>query len=272
MPELPEVETIKGDLKKVLIGATLEAVEIKDFNYLNKRGLKVNSLKELINQKILTVERKGKLLILVFSKEALIFHLGMTGAFFFSPHEDYSILKASPILKFTFNRGFLFFYDPRKFSRIWIIPKEQYELWLENQIGPDALEISVRDFITLLKGSRKRIKTLLMDQKKIAGLGNIYTDELLFRAGINPFRQVSSLSENELMELYYHMQTLLREAIALRGSSIRNYIDGFGSKGAFQERHQVYGKKGQPCPKCGNPLLYASINGRGTTFCNYCQR
>lgn len=272
MPELPEIETIRRDLERLLLHDKLLEVSVFDKDFISKRGPGNHELKTLISQDLTSIQRRGKILILKFSSKALLFHLGMTGALIYQ--KDHHPLDGEKhlILNLSFKGGNLIFRDIRKFSRIWIIPNNSLYTWLDANLGPDALEISKEAFFNLMAKTNGRIKTILLDQKKIAGLGNIYADELLFRAKISPLRPANSLSSEELELLYEHMQALLREAIELRGSSIKDYVDGLGLKGFFQERHKVYGKRNLPCPECGNPLAFIIINSRGTTFCPSCQR
>ncbi|MCS7150707.1 MAG: DNA-formamidopyrimidine glycosylase [Caldimicrobium sp.] len=272
MPELPEIETIKRDLERTLLHDKLIEVRVFDKDFISKRGPGTQELKTLISQDLTSIERKGKILILKFSSKALLFHLGMTGALIYQKDHPPIDRGKHLILNLSFQGGQLIFRDIRKFSRIWIIPNNGLHPWLDDNLGPDALEISKEAFFNLMQKTNRRVKTILLDQKRIAGLGNIYADELLFRAKISPLRPANSLLPEEIELLYEHMRQLLSEAIELRGSSIKDYVDGLGLKGFFQERHQVYGKRNLPCQKCGNPLVFTIINSRGTTFCPSCQR
>lgn len=271
MPELPEVETIKRDLKKYLLGAILKEVLIVNKNFLTKNKIELEELQNLKNSRLFELERRGKMLALIFEKRALIFHLGLTGALIFQPSPLFADNKHL-IFSLLFDSGILSFQDIRKFGKIWLIPKENLTNFWQTNLGPDALEITEEDFITLLKEGHGPIKALLLNQKKLAGLGNIYATELLFRAKIHPLRKAESLTPEERRTLYREMKALLQEAIALRGSSVRDYVDGLGQKGLFQEKHLVYGKRGKPCPLCQTPLEYIPLQGRGTTFCPQCQK
>lgn len=271
MPELPEVETIRNDLSSRVIDKCLKDLFIFDEKFLRKNKLSSDTLKILIGEKLLSIDRKGKYLIFIFKEWALIFHLGLTGALVVGSLSFPENYKNHRILSLDFDGILLHFFDIRKFGRLYILERGKLSEFYEH-IGRDALEISYEEFRNLLKGRFQKIKTLLLNQKLISGLGNIYTDEILFRAEIHPERPSDSLSEGELKSLYNNMINTLKEAIFLRGSSIKNYVDGEGRKGAFQERHFVYGKKGKPCPRCGTPLEYKKIAQRGTTFCSNCQK
>ncbi len=219
----------------------------------------------------MSLNRKGKYLIFTFDKESLIFHLGLTGALILNPKILPENLKKHQILILFFEDQSLLYCDIRKFGKIFLMDNNNFTSFL-TQIGPDALELDFQEFKKLLKNHRLKIKTLLLNQKIISGLGNIYTDEVLFRSKISPERLSHTLSEEEITTLYQNLKNLLEEAIALRGSSIKNYVDGMGERGKFQERHLVYGRKGMPCPACGHLLEYKKISQRGTTFCPICQK
>jgi len=270
MPELPEVETIRKDLEKELKGQTLINIKIFDPPFLLKN--KVENLNTLINTKLLSVKRKGKYLIFLFEKELLLFHLGLTG-FFILQEKDLSFKKEQKhlILIFEFEKHVLNYFDIRKFGKIKKV-KEFKKLKELEKLGKDALEIEFDEFKNIFKSKKRRVKDLLMDQRIISGLGNIYTNELLFRAKVNPFKFSNELKEEEIEKLFFQMKNLLKEAIDLKGTSIKDYVDVKGKKGNFQERLLVYGKKGYPCPECGEPLKYQKISQRGTFYCQNCQQ
>ncbi len=273
MPELPEVETIKRDLEKELVGALLEEVKVFQKDFIKRLGLEFENFEKLKEKSLKSLWRKGKYLIFNFGSHVLIFHLGLTGILIFSFEEDPLGQGKHKLLALKFSSGFLIFYDIRKLGKIFIVSREELPKVLN--IGYDALEISLEDFKRLFqtfRGSKVSLKAFLLDQKYLAGLGNIYIDELLFRAKISPLRPVSDLKEEELERLYFSLKELLELAIALRGSSIRNYLDGRGERGSFQERHLVYGKAGSPCPLCGNSLQKIKINQRTTVYCINCQK
>jgi formamidopyrimidine-DNA glycosylase len=269
MPELPEVETIKRELKRALREQRLINVKIFDNKFFYKNGIK--DIKTLVNTKLLSVERKGKFLILLFEKEFLLFHLGLTG-FFIIQKNSFAKEKKHLISIFEFEKDSLFYFDIRKFSKI---KKAKISKILHikelKELGKDALEIELNEFKNIFKNKARKVKDLLMDQKVISGLGNIYVNELLFRAKINPFKLSCDLREEEVERMFFQMKKLLKEAIDLKGSSIRDYVDPKGEKGRFQEKFLVYGKKNQPCPECGQPLKYQRLSQRGTFYCQKCQ-
>lgn len=269
MPELPEVETIKNQIKSELIGKCLTSIEVLDHFFLRKQRFLNFDL--LVYQKVKDILRKGKYLLFYFESHGLLWHLGLTGNLIL-------LNKAlnTPDLKFLrlvlhFEDRPLGYFDVRKFGKIRTfelssIPEEIKSL------GLDAYEISLKDFGELVRRSRKNLKVFLLEQRYVAGLGNIYVDEILFRAGLSPKRTTHSLSDKEILKLFEAMKRVLKEAIFLRGSSVRDFFDAEGRPGEFQKRHLVYGKRGSPCAICNTPLSYEKIMQRGTTFCKVCQQ
>jgi formamidopyrimidine-DNA glycosylase len=268
MPELPEVETIRHQLKTKLLLQKLVKIEILDPRFTKKISFK--GALSIEGEKLLDIKRKGKYLLFIFEKKGLLWHFGLTGGLILLNHcliqPPHKFLR----LLLRFENEILGYFDIRKFGKIKTFDLPHFPEEIE-KLGEDALEIKQEKFSSILKRSSKPIKSLLLDQTKIAGLGNIYVDEALFRAGIHPLRKASSLSDEEVAKLYHTIKMLLKKAIELRGSSIKNYLDAFGQEGKFQEEHLVYGKKGQKCPFCGKPFQYLKLNQRGTTFCQTCQ-
>ena len=275
MPELPEVETIKKSLENKLIGQKLKNITVFNQKFILKN--KIKNLDTIVNTKLLSIERKGKYLIFFFEKEFLLFHLGLTGAFLlFNDKKDEEKItikeKKHFILGFQFEKHKLFYSDIRKFGKIKKAKIEEISALKElKNLGKDALEINFEEFKTIFLKRNRNIKNLLMDQKVISGLGNIYVNELLFRAQISPFKNSKDLKEEEIKSLFFQMKELLKEAINFRGSSIKNYVDAQGKKGEFQNRFLVYGKKNGICPKCGESLRYQKLFQRGTFYCPNCQ-
>lgn len=272
MPELPEVETIKKDLEIKLKGQRLK--NIKEFNklFIYKNNLK--NLDTLLGKRLDFIERKGKYLIFFFEKELLIFHLRLTGFFLLYKKEDKTFDKNQKylILSLEFENYILSYFDIRKFGKIMKIKTEEMSDFKEfKKLGKDALEISLDEFKQIFYNKKRNIKNLLMDQRVISGLGNIYVNELLFRAQINPFKRCKDLQEEEIKRLFFQMKNLLKSAIDLKGSSIKNYVSTEGERGEFQRTFFVYGRKDLPCLKCGTKLKYKKIAQRGTFYCPKCQ-
>lgn len=242
MPELPEVETIKRQLGKKIIGKSLQG------------------------KKIAAVRRRAKILIIDFADgSSLIFHLKMTGQLIFNG-------KPSPYTRKVFifdDNSKMIFNDARKFGW-WKQVKTAKEI--EKQFGPECLEIDFKSFKTgLKKHGRSKIKTLLMDQKVIAGIGNIYSDEILFAAKIHPLRLVSGLNEREMGRIFNQMKRILLRAVEDKGSSVEYYLDACGEKGSYAKKHKVYQKEKQKCPRCSKRIEKIKIGGRTARFCPGCQ-
>uniref|UniRef100_A0A7V4JPY7 Formamidopyrimidine-DNA glycosylase n=1 Tax=Thermodesulfobacterium geofontis TaxID=1295609 RepID=A0A7V4JPY7_9BACT len=274
MPELPEVETIKKNLESKLIGQKLKNIIVFNQDFILKN--KIKNLNTIVNTKLLSIKRKGKYLIFFFEKETLLFHLGLTGSFNLFSNKDKEEItekeKKHFILNFQFETHELVYSDIRKFGKIRKARIEEISTLKElKNLGKDALEIDFEEFKTIFLKRNRNIKNLLMDQKVISGLGNIYVNELLFRAQISPFKNSKDLKEKEIKKLFFQMKKLLKEAISFRGSSIKNYVDAQGKKGEFQNRFLVYGKKNMVCLKCGESLRYQKISQRGTFYCPNCQ-
>lgn len=242
MPELPEVETIKRQLAEKIVGEKLDG------------------------RKITGVRRRAKILIIDFNDgSSLAFHLKLTGQLIFNGETLPHTRKV-----FIFNSGNrLVFNDSRKFG--WwkqvINTKE-----LEKNFGPEALLIKLGDFKKRLsaRGSAK-IKQLLMDQKFIAGIGNIYSDEILFTSKVHPLRRAKTLSEKEISAILKNIGIVLKQAIRLRGSSVENYLDACGKKGGYARHHKVYQREGEKCFRCGAKIQRLKIGGRSAHFCPQCQ-
>ena len=271
MPELPEVETVRRDLRE-LRGETFSSCRVslprivttpapRQFCRLLKGGT------------IQNVNRRGKYII--FSLDTgreFIAHLGMTGALLFHGPRDPQARHTHAVFRFESGRE-LRYVDPRQFGELAVVPAGQYgPLKSLARIGPEPLERSftVNELAARLASSAK-VKAALMDQGRIAGIGNIYSDEMLFRAGINPLRSANSLSHAELVALHRAMREVLRGAIARRGTSVDNFMDARGRPGSYQFHHMVYGKEGEPCPVCGAPIRRVKVSGRSSYFCPKCQ-
>jgi len=271
MPELPEVETIAASLRRKIIGLEIAGIDL----FLPKllRG-DAAALEKYKGKKITGVRRRGKMLLVDCGKDLhLLFHLKMTGGFHWArkgaPRDAHTHLRIA--LK-TAGRD-LFFRDVRKFGFLRCLetdaPLDGAEL---RPLGPEPLELDGRDFPSLLAGRKGRLKSLLLDQRFLAGIGNIYADEILFEARLHPLTAASSLGGRDTARLWAAVQGVLKKAIATGGSSIRDYKDADGMDGLFQNEHRVYGRKGRPCPRCGTKVRRLVIGGRSSFFCPRCQR
>lgn len=273
MPELPEVETIKRTLTPCLREQKIARVEVYNPGVIAAPG--PEAFDRLLTGRIITgLDRRGKYLLVHLSGEyCLVVHLRMTGRLFF-------IAGTAPLaphthVVFTLAGGSsLRFVDTRRFGRLYLVGEAEVEkLPGLRDLGPEPLDPSfdARALAAILAGRRRPVKQVLLDQRLVAGIGNIYADEMLFAAGIDPRRPAASLSQEEVTRLRGAMQRVLEQGIANRGTSIRDYVDGSGRQGRNQEYLQVYGRTGRPCPRCGQPLERVRLGGRSTHFCPCCQ-
>ncbi|MBM3306628.1 MAG: bifunctional DNA-formamidopyrimidine glycosylase/DNA-(apurinic or apyrimidinic site) lyase [Candidatus Aminicenantes bacterium] len=271
MPELPEVETIARGLEPRLRGRAVAAVELLHRPLLRRGGPK--ALAALKGRRILGVRRRGKMLFIELEgRRTLVFHLKMTGQFLFSPAAEPRDKHTRLVLRFEDGRDELRFHDIRKFGFLLCVDGDPACACGElAALGPEPLEIGLPDFAALLKQRRARIKALLLDQTALAGIGNIYADEMLFDAGIHPRKPASALSRAAVGRLHAAMRKILTQAIAEGGSTLQDFRDAEGREGNYQDSHMVYGRAGEPCPVCGSAIRRIIVAGRGTHFCPRCQ-
>jgi formamidopyrimidine-DNA glycosylase len=259
VPELPEVETIVRAL-----APRLRSQRITGACYWPSRVFRGVFPPELAGAQVVQVRRYGKYVVVDLDRGFLGIHLGMTGKLLFDVAPQKHTRAAWEFAGFRLN-----FEDIRQFGRV---------LWGEElptpiaMLGPDPLEISREEFVARVQGHRTSIKALLLNQQVMRGMGNIYTDEVLFRARIYPGRKTDRLSRAVLERTWEHMRDLLAEAIAMGGSSISDYVNTEGEKGSFQLEHRVYAREGEPCIACGSPIQKIVLLQRGTHFCPRCQR
>lgn len=269
MPELPEVETIIRSLSSKLIG-----LEVSSFNFFFPgllRNSDQNILEKLKGKKVIRLRRRGKWIHIDFeSNLSLLCHLKMTGQLLFFPSKRPLDKHTHFILSFKDSRHELRFRDVRKFGSISCHPTPE-ALKFPN-LGPDPLLVSFSRFRKLFQGRRGRLKNLLLNQGFIAGIGNIYADEILFEAKLHPLTPVFILEEEELLRLWEAMRFILRKAVEYRGTSIRNFRDAEGQEGDFRNRLRVYGKEYKSCPRCGREIERLRIGGRSSFFCPQCQK
>jgi formamidopyrimidine-DNA glycosylase len=264
MPELPEVETIVRRLRPVLVGQRILGCEL-----IWKRSLVTPSPRkferEIIGQEIREVSRRAKFLDLRLDVEHLILHLRMSGALYVVAGLTRPDVHDRLLLHLSGDAS-LVFHDPRKFGRVWLVEDPAAVL---ARIGPEPLSetFTPDGLYAALRDRRRLLKPLLLDQSFVAGLGNIYTDEALHLARLNPLRRSDSLSPAEAAGLYRAIRTTLEEGIRRNGAS----IDWVYRGGQFQNQFRVYRRAGQPCPVCGTPIERLLVGQRGTHFCPNCQ-
>ncbi len=262
MPELPEVEIIVRKLRKFVISAQIDEVGVLD------KDLKNENLKSLVGKSFTGINRRGKYILFKLNgRKILIAHLGMTGKLFWESEED--LLDKYLRAFFICDQGVLSFYDQRRFGSLFITGSERALKHLG--IEPLSSKLSKNRLYALTSRSRAQIKNFLMDQRKVAGLGNIYTQEVLFKAGIHPKREARDLSLKEVGLTVEAIKSILNKAIKLGGSTIRDYESAKGKSGEFQKILQVYGREDKACSLCGQRVKRIKQAGRSTYFCPGCQ-
>ncbi len=272
MPELPEVETVAVQLHQKIAGLRIRDAEIF-------QGLMLKSGRKIFEQKvpgerIEKVFRRGKYLGMVSAGDWILWiHLGMTGRLLWQEKAEARDPHLHLRMSFEGKTGQLFFRDPRRFGKMILTGKDSNQLPSGvRSLGPEPLEIGEEDFVGRYKPRKGRIKSLLLNQQLVAGIGNIYADESLFRAQIDPRKRPHRLSRGVLGRLHSAVQQTLQEAIAAGGSTIDDYRQTDGTLGNFQNRHQVYGREGRPCASCGLAIRRVVLAGRSSFFCPQCQK
>jgi formamidopyrimidine-DNA glycosylase len=272
MPELPEVETVRARLAPLLTGRRFERVEITDPR-LVRPFEPAEVAAELEGERVAAVDRRGKYLIVRFeSGRALLVHLRMTGSLRHTSGEPAGDPHRRALVRLD-DGSDLAYRDVRRFGTWLLLEPGELEPYLGARVGEepfDALFTAARLGERLAR-RRAPIKTALLDQRTLAGLGNIYVDEALWRARIHPLRPAESLDRTELRRLHKAVRAALEAGIARQGSTLRDYALPDGSSGSMQDEFKVYGREGEPCDRCGEALAKTRVAGRGTWFCSSCQ-
>jgi len=274
VPELPEVETVKRSLQQSLVGRVINGIEIRIPKII--KAPSQEEFQSLLEERMVEgVDRRGKYLLIQLSGGlVLVVHLRMTGRLFVCPpslDQD----RHTHVLMDLDNGWQLRFEDQRQFGTMHLLPSHRLgEIRGLAAMGWEPLDrrFSPTRLGELCGESRRRIKDLLLDQSVVAGIGNIYADEILFAAGIHPGRIAATLGEGEIQALHSAMGTVLRAAIRHRGTSVRDYVDGAGVKGSYQHHLKVYRCTGMPCPRCGRPIEKIRVAGRSSHYCAHCQK
>jgi formamidopyrimidine-DNA glycosylase len=273
MPELPEVETISRGLNKLVAGDVIESVWIGNKSNLLKSPAKVIA-RTLEGARIEGFRRVGKHIVGDLSEPGRkaapraqwIIHLGMTGSMRVCQPEDETAKHTHLVASLRSGRE-IRFVDPRRFGKLQVVPAASFEAPGKEPIGADR-----EHFAKLFQGRKTPIKSALLNQSLLSGIGNIYADESLFRAGIRPRRRAASLTKADLTRLYDAIQEVLAEAIAAGGSSVSDYVDSRGDQGFFQLQLRVYQREDEPCLVCRTPIKRIVIAGRSSHFCPKCQK
>jgi len=277
MPELPEVEVIRRDLEKEIVGRKIKSVEVTGTRSVRRHKNKKEFIELLDGHKFTGVQRRGKYLVCKLDgDEALVVHLGMSGQLLRAKSAREKAPKHTHVVITFTQGGMLRFVDPRTFGEMFATKYDELDEVDElAHLGLDPLETAMSwdVFGRMLAEKQTRLKALLMDQKFIAGIGNVYSDEILFNAGLRWDRMSDSLSQQEVRRLYRAISETLQDAVKHRGSSLADeqYVDVFGKPGEYQQFHQVYDKEGRPCPRCRQPIRRARFSNRSTFFCEACQ-
>lgn len=269
MPELPEVETVKNSLKNYVLNRKILKVDVLYKGIINYPSVK-EFIEKITNQTILDVKRRGKYLVFVLEDYNLISHLKMEGKYFIK--DKYEITKHDHVIFTLDNNIYLIYNDTRKFGKMYLINKEYDNNSPLNILGLEPWDKELT--ISYLKDKLNRniaIKTLLLDQTIIVGIGNIYADEILFLSKINPLRKGYTLTNLELENIIKYTKEVLEKAISQGGTTIRTYSSVNGIHGLFQQELLVHGKTSN-CPNCQEQILKIRVGGRGTYYCNNCQK
>ena len=273
MPELPEVETVRRQLEPVLVGRRFDRVEISDPR-LVRPFEPVAVAAELEGERVAEVDRRGKYLIFRFeSGRVLLVHLRMTGSF---RHRRNGMGEDDPHRRAVVrldDGSDVAYRDVRRFGTWLLVEPDELEPYLADRLGEEPLltGFTPARLARRLAGRRAPVKAALLDQRTLAGLGNIYVDEALWRARIHPKRPARGLDANDVRRLHGAIRSVLKTAIARRGSTLRDYSTPRGRRGSMQREFKVYGRENQPCDRCGTPIEKTRAGGRGTWYCPHCQ-
>ena len=271
MPEIAEVETVRNTLKKRILNKPIKSVNVR-YTKMIESNLE-EFKKVLVGRSFLDIKRRGKWLIFDLGDYYLLSHLRMEGKYFIKDHEEDLNKHEHVIITFTDDTD-LRYHDTRKFGRMNLIKKE--ELATAEEIAKQGLEpgdknLTANYLVDKFKKKRLPIKTVLLDQTIISGLGNIYANEVLFAAGIDPLKKACDVSLEEASRIVTESNRIIKAAIKMGGTTIKSYTSSLGVTGRFQQYLCVHKREGMPCLKCGTTILNMKVNGRSTYFCPKCQ-
>jgi formamidopyrimidine-DNA glycosylase len=270
MPELPEVETVVRDLRPLLVGRRIAAVRVSRRKL--RRPWRKDWAARLVGSAVAAVRRRGKWIVLdLDSGPRLVVHLGMTGQLTVAPAAD-PVLDHTHLV-FELEVGCqLRFRDARRFGSAELFADEAaVQAFLSERLGPEPFDVDPAAFRDALRRTGRAVKAVLLDQTVVAGVGNIYADEALHRAGLHPQRRGRSLSTAEADRLREAVAAVIAAAIESRGSTIRDYVGGSGLRGGYQDEFRVYGRAGEACPACSAAIEVVRVAGRSSHYCPRCQ-
>jgi formamidopyrimidine-DNA glycosylase len=278
MPELPEVEVVRRDLEREVVGKRIKGVDADGMRSIRRHHNRKQFANKLVGRRITGIERRGKyILAKLDGGDVLVIHLGMSGQLIRAKGTREALTKHTHVVITFTQGGQLRFVDPRTFGEMFVTELEGVEKQVSelSHLGIDPLEepMSWDQFGRIVASKHMKLKTLLMDQKFVAGIGNIYSDEILFGAGLRWDRMSDSLSPEEIRRLYRSMVETLQDAVKYRGSSLSDeqYVDLYGKPGEYQLHHKVYAREGEACRRCRKAIVRQRIGGRSTFFCEACQ-
>jgi formamidopyrimidine-DNA glycosylase len=272
VPELPEVETVVRGLRSRLPGRRIVAVWSDGLPL--RQSSSTAELAALVGRCFTSVRRRGKWILADLDQgRRLLIHLGMTGQLYVASPQEPRRPHTHLVLTLDSQQE-LRFRDVRRFGSVQYFPSEEavQQFFQKRRLGPEPFDLEKEYWYAQLRKTRRRLKAVLLDQRVVAGVGNIYADEALFAARLSPAQWACRLRRAEAERLRRAVQQVLRRAIACRGSSIRDYLDGTGRRGRFQEEFAVYHRTGQPCRCCGTPIRCQRLAGRATHYCPRCQK
>ncbi|HEX6699523.1 MAG TPA: bifunctional DNA-formamidopyrimidine glycosylase/DNA-(apurinic or apyrimidinic site) lyase [Gaiellaceae bacterium] len=273
MPELPEVETVRRRLEPVVVGQRFAHVQIDDARLTRPFDLKVVEA-ELTGERVAALDRRGKYLIFRFeSGRGLLVHLRMTGSFRHAPAEGLPDDPHRRAVVRLEDGSDVAYRDVRRFGTWLLLEPEELDEYLAARVGrePLAAGFTAKRLSERLAGRRAPIKAALLDQRTLAGMGNIYADEALWRARIHPLWPARELDDNEVRRLHRAVRAALDAGLARQGATLRDYATPDGESGEMQHEFKVYGREGEPCDRCGTPIEKTRAGGRGTWYCPRCQ-
>jgi formamidopyrimidine-DNA glycosylase len=266
MPELPEVQTVVSTLRPRIIGRRIQRLTLHRTDIVTPQDIDLRKL--LTNRTVTDLTRRGKRIVFTLDDgQRFYIHLGMSGRLTIEA-DDAPLGKHTHLVIQLDDGKEIRFRDPRRFCGIWWLGSEDPG----GTMGPEPLDVTINVLIEKLSRTKRAIKNVLLDQTVLAGIGNIYADEALFEAGIHPLTRADKLNGEQARRLHAAINKILRRAIKHRGSTLRDYVDAEGGKGAFQKLHRVYDRANKPCPTCKTPIKRLVLGGRSTHFCPSCQK